>query len=471
MNKVVLFGGTTEGRKLAEYCSRHEILTLVCVVSDYGAGLVPESPWIRVRKEAMGRQEMEELLDREKPGLVLDCTHPYASAATENIRQACSRLGMDCVRVEREEEQGISDRFQNGRIHWVQNAAEAAAWLSEREGRIFLTTGSKELETYSRIPGFEERVFARVLPDERAVGMCRSLGLKGSRIIAVQGPFSFEMNLALIHMTGADYVVTKESGTAGGFPEKMEAVQAAGAVAVVIGRPPRAGGISLKEAVRLLEPYGKTCRRKVFLTGIGMGGEGQLTGEAGLCIRKADGVAGAGRMLDSIRDLCRGKEIKRSYDPEEILGWLRENPQMDRAAVVYSGDPGFYSGAGAMAKLLEQYEEEYETVVIPGISTVSCLCARLKTGWEDVFPASLHGREQDVEEILKTHRRVFLLMGGKDPLKDLCRRLTDQGRGNLRMAVGIRLSYPEERILTGTVKELEDQKAEGLCAVLLERDK
>ena len=93
MNKVVLFGGTTEGRKLAEYCSRHEILTLVCVVSDYGAGLVPESPWIRVRKEAMGRQEMEELLDREKPGLVLDCTHPYASAATENIRQACSRLG------------------------------------------------------------------------------------------------------------------------------------------------------------------------------------------------------------------------------------------------------------------------------------------------------------------------------------------------------------------------------------------
>ena len=306
MNKLVLFGGTTEVRKLAEYCSRHEILTLVCVVSDYGAGLVPESPWIRVRKEAMGRQEMEELLDREKPGLVLDCTHPYASAATENIRQACSRLGMDCVRVEREEEQGISDRFQNGRIHWVQNAAEAAAWLSEREGRIFLTTGSKELETYSRIPGFEERVFARVLPDERAVGMCRSLGLKGSRIIAVQGPFSFEMNLALIHMTGADYVVTKESGTAGGFPEKMEAVQAAGAVAVVIGRPPRAGGISLKEAVRLLEPYGKTCRRKVFLTGIGMGGEGQLTGEAGLCIRKADGVAGAGRMLDIIRDLCRG---------------------------------------------------------------------------------------------------------------------------------------------------------------------
>ena len=163
--------------------------------------------------------------------------------------------------------------------------------------------------------------------------------------------------------------------------------------------------------------------------------------------------------------------IIKSYEYLMVPYILAENPQMDRAAVVYSGDPGFYSGAGAMAKLLEQYEEEYETVVIPGISTVSCLCARLKTGWEDVFPASLHGREQDVEEILKTHRRVFLLMGGKDPLKDLCRRLTDQGRGNLRMAVGIRLSYPEERILTGTVKELEDQKAEGLCAVLLERDK
>lgn len=471
MCKVILFGGTTEGRRLADYCSRHHIETVVCVVSDWGAGLLPESPWLRVRTGAMEAEEMGALFRREKPALVVDATHPYAAAATGNIRKACSAGSVPCIRVVREPWE--KDREGGGRTVWVETAGEAADYLSGTEGKILLTTGSKELPVFAGkeegagIEGFEERVWARVLPSEESIGLCRRLGVKASQIIAMQGPFSLEMNMAVLHMTGARWLVTKESGTAGGFSEKMEAAGRSGVTAVVIGRPGEEEGVSLREAVRRLEPYGESCPRRISLVGIGMGGAGQLTGEARSLVEKAQGIAGAGRMLDSVSELCAGKEVKGTYKPEEIRQWLEENPQIEEAAVLYSGDTGFYSGAAALLELLGKYPDRYATDVIPGISTVSCLCARLKTTWEDVYLGSLHGRGLEVEELLKEHERVFLLMGKKGSVGELCRRLTARGLGDIPMAVGMSLSYPEERIAEGTAREMEKEDFHGLCAVLL----
>lgn len=75
-------------------------------------------------------------------------------------------------------------------------------------------------------------------------------------MIAMQGPFSLEMNIATMRMTGANYLVTKESGHAGGFLDKIHAAEAVGATALVIGRPLKETGISLEEACQYLEPFG-----------------------------------------------------------------------------------------------------------------------------------------------------------------------------------------------------------------------
>lgn len=466
MSEVILFGGTTEGRRLGDYCSRHEISTLVCVVSDYGAGLVEESRWVKVRRGAMEEPEMEELFHRENPKMVIDSTHPYAALVTENIRWACESLGIPYIRVARDSGEGEVNG--GGSVVWVDSAQAAADYLSGTTGPILFTTGSKDLPCFSYMEGFARRAYVRVLPDEKALSLCGSLGLKGSQIIAMQGPFSFEMNLAMINMTKARYLVTKESGGAGGFMEKMEAARAAGARAVVIGRPQKAEGVSLKETVKLLSKFGKAGRRKVFLVGVGMGGPGQLTQEAVSCISRCDGIAGAARMVDSVSGISTGKEILTAYRPEDIWRWLEENPQLEQAAVVYSGDPGFYSGAGAMAGLLRQYPEKYETVTVPGISTVSFFCARLGISWEDVCLGSLHGRQTDLERLLKQHKKIFLLMGGKGSVHELCRWLVSRGWGGISMAVGESLSYPEERILVKTAGELEKEEFHGLCAVLLE---
>ena len=52
-----------------------------------------------------------------------------------------------------------------------------------------------------------------------------------------QGPFSEEMNLAMLRDTGAKYLLTKETGSAGGFPEKLAAARKASVTAVVIANP------------------------------------------------------------------------------------------------------------------------------------------------------------------------------------------------------------------------------------------
>ncbi len=467
MSKVILFGGTTEGRRLADFCKSRHIDTTVCVVSGWGAGLMQESPWLKIHQGAMEEDEMEELFGREKPALVVDATHPYAVRVTGNIKKACRRRNVPCIRVARERS-GTEESFE-GQTVWVRTAREAADYLSGTQGTVLLTTGSRELPVFAGMEGFQERSWVRVLPTEEAIALCGKLGVKTGRIIAMQGPFSFDMNMAVLKMTRAKYLVTKESGTTGGFSEKIEAARKSGVTVVVIGRPQEEEGISLKEAVERLRPLGEKCARKVFLVGIGMGGAGQLTGQARSCIQEAEGIAGARRMLDSVSELCAGKELKAAYRPDEILRWLEDNPQIGRTAVLYSGDTGFYSGAAAMEELLEKYPSEYETVVIPGISTVSYLCARLRTKWEDVYLGSLHGRDTEAEKLVRDHDRVFLLMGQSGSVRELCRRLITSGLGDIQMSVGMSLSYPEERLVTGTAAELEKEDFHGLCGVLLEK--
>ena len=113
--------------------------------------------------------------------------------------------------------------------------------------------------------------------------------------------------------------------------------------------------------------------------------------------------------------------------------------------------------------------QKYETEIIPGISSVSYLCSRLKTGWEDVRLVSLHGRTCDIITELGLHSRVFALLDGTNTVTSLCTTLMDHGLCQVRLSVGERLSYPDERITTGTPDELVGQKFDLLSAVLMER--
>ena len=78
---------------------------------------------------------------------------------------------------------------------------------------------------------------------------------------------------------------------------------------------------------------------------------------------------------------------------EEILSLIRQQREQRCIGVLLSGDTGFYSGAKKLARRLEEAPDLYDVEVIPGISSVSYLAARLCTSWEDAAIVSLHGRE------------------------------------------------------------------------------
>ena len=129
-----------------------------------------------------------------------------------------------------------------------------------------------------------------------------------------------------------------------------------------------------------------------------------------------------------------------------------------------SGDVGFFSGTKKLLPLLS----DCRVTVLPGLSSLSCLCARLGASYEDVVNVSLHGRERDILPDIRRHRRVFTLVGGENGMGDLCRRLTQAGLGYVQVSAGENLSYPEEKITVGTAEELSQVTFPSLCAALIE---
>ena len=254
---ILIFAGTTEGRLLAEYASAHGIGCFVSVATEYGKDLLSDLEHVTVLAGRMDEKQIKAFIEENRIRLVIDATHPFAQAATANIREACEEaavhLPVRYVRCVRQD--GGSACGKAGDMVSVGSVPEAVAYLRETTGNILIATGSKELHLYTAIEDYRERCFARVLSTGPSVAESVRLGFEGSHLIAMQGPFSTEMNLALLRQTEAAYFVTKETGRAGGFDEKLEAASKAGAVLVVVGRPEE-DGESLDAAKEILWRYG-----------------------------------------------------------------------------------------------------------------------------------------------------------------------------------------------------------------------
>lgn len=242
MTHIVLFAGTTEGRRLAEMLADRPLDATVCVATEYGGEVLDGLPErFRVLVGRLDGEAMRELFRYKDCDLVIDATHPYAAAASRNIRAAAAAEGRRCLRLLRAASPAADAEY-------VDSVADAARLLAGGEGNILLATGAKELAHFASVPGLAERCFPRVLPTPESVAACRDLGFPVGHIVAMQGPFGVELNLALFRQFGIDVLVTKDGGAAGGFPEKMEAAREAGVRVVVVGRPPERDGLDLDAA-------------------------------------------------------------------------------------------------------------------------------------------------------------------------------------------------------------------------------
>ena len=200
------------------------------------------------------------------------------------------------------------------------------------------------------------------------------------------------------------------------------------------------------------------------VTLIGMGASSDtLTAEAREALGRAELVAGAQRLLDALPAGVTAERVP-AVRPADVLAAVAG---AQNAAVLYSGDTGFYSGAAGLLARLK--EAGIPARVLPGLSSVQMLAAALGRPWQDWNLVSAHGRPCDPVAAVCGGRPAFFLTGtGESGPAALCAQLAAAGLGALPVTVGENLGLASRRIFAGTAAGAAGERFGPLAVLLAE---
>ncbi len=479
MKKILIFAGTTEGRKLSEYLAEAEINHTICVATEYGAIVLRQHPFVKVHQGRMNQEQIERFLSNGKFDVVVDATHPFAKEITYNIQAALKEMGQIGISIPylRLKRDGITER-ENG-ITYFETNEECVKALEDTEGNILLTTGSKELYKYCVSEGIKHRLYVRVLPSVESLSLCTEQGICGKQVIAMQGPFTAEMNEAIIRQYEIAYLVTKESGVPGGYQEKINAAKRTGVRIFVIGCSDEGEGYSFSEICQKLEDIGGEKFRaknqikenmEIILAGIGMGHVNGLTKEVERVISEADILLGAERMLNAVYSKAERHPF---YQAEQVIPYLHDIQsgslfeENKKVVILFSGDSGFYSGCqplyAALEKEITEGRIKASLRILPGISSIAYLASCIGESYHDAAVYSIHGKKlYNLAHRIKSRSKTFLITSGVKDINQLGELLTDAGMQKCEIITGYQLSYEEQRVERHTPLECMELKEEGL---------
>ncbi len=510
MKQILVFGGTTEGREIAETLSG-SFICHVSVATEYGEMLLDECPNLHILKGRLTQSQMEDLCRRNEYEAVIDATHPFATEVSENIRACAKNCGLPLVRLSRNVAVG-----KNSSCIFAETVEECEKILCNTEGKILLTTGSKDLAAFCKHEEIKRRLVVRVLPAVESLNICYQNGLEGKQIIAMQGPFSRQMNEIQIEDYGISVLVTKESGKTGGTDQKIAAALAKKITCIVIKNPAASKSRTAESGADYRELHSvdevlvflksRFCEKTpvqvvpdnsvmVSLVGTGMGNAALLTVLAKTRIEQADCIFGAQRLL---KVMSTSAKTYAYYTPDEIIPAIEKiqreqtpgkNGGCKKIAVLFSGDTGFYSGAAKLQNALKKMQN-VRLEVIPGISSMSYLAAKLGIAYQDAEIISMHGvdktlwlpkLEAALKNVSETEQslKIFLLTSGTDDVLSLAKLVKELNGQNkkprlspdCKIGIGFNLSYPDEKTEILTLSDFagitENDLSKGLYSVFI----
>ncbi|MFG2678149.1 cobalt-precorrin-6A reductase [Streptomyces sp. NPDC048392] len=228
---VLILGGTTEARRLAELLAAERLPGLRVTNSLAGRVSAPRTPPGELRVGGFGGVEgLAAWLREHTVDLLVDATHPFAGTIGFNAADAAATARVPLLALRRPGWRPV----EGDRWHEAGSLTEAAAVLPALGRRVFLTTGRLGLAAFAGLSGPWFLVRTVEAPGEpRPPRM---------EVLLDRGPFTVGGERELLRRHRIDVLVTKDSGGAATAP-KLTAAREAGLPVVVVRRPPVPGGV------------------------------------------------------------------------------------------------------------------------------------------------------------------------------------------------------------------------------------
>lgn len=227
---ILIFGGTSETHELCDFLQANKVDFRLSVATEYGRNTF-EKYTDKMQVSRLDEQAIFSFIEKEQIDTIVDLTHPYAANISQNAIFASQKAGIRYLRYERRSLLEQDTILREAASH--QQARQIAESIGKRP---FLAVGSNFAGVYIVSEKFE-KAYIRVLPKSEIIKKCEDLGYDYSCIVAMQGPFSKEINIEMLRLAKADMMITKESGNAGGFLEKYLACKELNIPLIVVERP------------------------------------------------------------------------------------------------------------------------------------------------------------------------------------------------------------------------------------------
>ncbi len=228
--RVLLLGGTVESVKKAEELKALGVDFLISTATEYGYDLFKERFGESVIIESFQQDSLSSFIERENIETIVDCTHPYALKITETAKTVCRHAGIEYKGMSRvvEESEVAGDH-----LFYADSFEHMIEIIKSMDVSVILfTTGSGNLEWKKELS--ELKTYVRVLPYEESIKKCLAAGIGRESIIAMHGPFTKNLNKAIIEQFKIECLVTKLTGKEGGFQDKTDAAVELGIPVVVV---------------------------------------------------------------------------------------------------------------------------------------------------------------------------------------------------------------------------------------------
>lgn len=213
---IWVIGGTKDSRDFLAKILEFEKEIIVSTATDYGAKLLEGLP-VEVSSEKMDKAAMTLFVREHKISKIIDTSHPYAFEVSKNAMDVAEEEKIPYYRFERE---GIELRAK--KYSAFETIESLLQYVESLEGNVLVTLGSNQVPLFGALKNLPQLYF-RILPKWDMVKRCEDNGILPKNIVAMQGPFTEAMNMAMIEQLNIRYLVTKKAGDTGGEREKISA--------------------------------------------------------------------------------------------------------------------------------------------------------------------------------------------------------------------------------------------------------